>query len=62
MKFKVFHDFLSSMGEGLLEAHYPAHREIAPYTSSATKDQFQEVVEDLLKKGEIVIQKGLATV
>jgi hypothetical protein len=58
MKFKVFQDFLSSMGEGLLEARYPAHGEIAPYTSFATKDQFQEVVEDLFKKGEVIIQKG----
>lgn len=58
MKFKVFQDFLLYLAEGLLEARYPGHGEISPYTSFATRDQLQEVVEDLLKKGEILISKG----
>ncbi|MDY7031542.1 MAG: DUF6079 family protein, partial [Thermodesulfobacteriota bacterium] len=58
LTYKIFQDAISSMGEGLLESRYPAHSEIAPYTSFASKDQFQEMVEDLIKKGEIMIQKG----
>ncbi len=58
MKFTVFQDFLSHLGEGLLEARYPKHDDISPYTSFATRDQLQEAVEELLKKGEVVIQKG----
>ena len=58
LKFKTFHDLLSSLAEGLLEARYPRHSEISPYTSFATRDQLQEVAEDLLKKGEITLNKG----
>ena len=58
LKFKILQDLLSYLGEGMLEARYPGHTDISPYTSFATRDQLQEVVEDLLKKGDIVIKKG----